>query len=484
MNEQEWLACTDPGEMLDFVERRASSRKLQLFAAACCRRARRLSSDSRHQSAIEAAERAANGLISAAEFERVLQPVVELWAVGPPYDERGPFDHMTAATRHLGGGRSSRYAARFAAVGLAELSVGDGGSNRQAARQAEEAIQCSLLREIFGSPFHPFEFDSSWLSNDGRPAVALAREIDAEARFEAMPALADALERAGCHDPAVRTHCLAPSTHVRGCWVVDALLRRETAVCKGLTTEADWRTCEHPDPLLHFLRDKGTDRQWRLFAVACCRRIDRLITDKRSRLAIEVAARYAEGTATEQDLAEARAAAQQAQDEAHFAEWSAEAEENFRLTPRYAAVSRDLFAARAARSAVGRDPRASDAEPGSFDATYWGPSSTWAVAAVRWSVYADMGNDIETPDMESAEQADAIAWMTEHGKLGSGPPGARVEEAANVARMAESRAQCEFLHHLFGEFLGPTSEEGEWCPCGEAAPVSEWWCRLPTPRQS
>jgi hypothetical protein len=36
--------------------------------------------------------------------------------------------------------------------------------------------------------------------------------------------LADALEDAGCSDPAVLNHCQQPGVLVRGCWVVDLLL--------------------------------------------------------------------------------------------------------------------------------------------------------------------------------------------------------------------------------------------------------------------
>src|SRR5579864_4184325 len=37
MTEQEWLACTDPDPMLEFLRSNATDRKLRLFACACCR---------------------------------------------------------------------------------------------------------------------------------------------------------------------------------------------------------------------------------------------------------------------------------------------------------------------------------------------------------------------------------------------------------------------------------------------------------------
>ncbi|VTR96240.1 Uncharacterized protein OS=Sorangium cellulosum (strain So ce56) GN=sce5710 PE=4 SV=1 [Gemmata massiliana] len=87
-----------------------------------------------------------------------------------------------------------------------------------------EAEQLTILaRDIFGDPFRPVTLDPAWLTST---VVALAEGIYADRAFDRLPILADALEEAGCGDPGVLSHCRGPGTHVRGCWVVDTLLKK------------------------------------------------------------------------------------------------------------------------------------------------------------------------------------------------------------------------------------------------------------------
>jgi hypothetical protein len=82
----------------------------------------------------------------------------------------------------------------------------------------------AILREIFGNPFRPVDFSPTWRTDT---AVSLAREVYESRDFSAMPILADALQDAGCDSAESLNHCRSGSVHVRGCWVVDAVLTKE-----------------------------------------------------------------------------------------------------------------------------------------------------------------------------------------------------------------------------------------------------------------
>lgn len=59
-------------------------------------------------------------------------------------------------------------------------------------------------------------------------------------------------------------------------------------------TEDEWKSSTDPVKMLDFLRGKASDRRLRLFGVACCRRPWHLVTDERSRRAVEAAEQYAD----------------------------------------------------------------------------------------------------------------------------------------------------------------------------------------------
>lgn len=77
-------------------------------------------------------------------------------------------------------------------------------------------------------------------------------------------------------------------------------------------TEGDWLAGTDPLPLLDFLDPQVSERKLRLFACACCRRVWPLLTDPRCRQAVEVAAGFADGLASVEELNAAFLAAQHA----------------------------------------------------------------------------------------------------------------------------------------------------------------------------
>lgn len=220
MTEEEWLAATDPGPMMEFLGHRVSERKLRLFAVACCRRVEHLFSDLRSRAAIEAAEKVADKLVVAIDdLARCYRDASDAAARLPaPSSEFAAARAAADAIRYYhpkGVGMLARAAIAAAAAGVT-AAVGN--------QVRERVEQSSLLRDVLGNPSRPVTADPSWLTST---VTAIARGMYESRDFSAMPILADALQDAGCDNDDVLSHCRGTGPHVRGCWVIDLLTGRK-----------------------------------------------------------------------------------------------------------------------------------------------------------------------------------------------------------------------------------------------------------------
>jgi hypothetical protein len=238
--------------MLAHLGGRASERKKRLFACACIRRIWPLLDDERLRSSVELAERYADGQADARQMQRALllvgllreeraaaekrqatwlaraaraaaQAVEALLPVkGPileaPRDVRDPPDVVSATRIARTAARADRASREERPGAAARPSAADSSS------RLESLDAVDLLREIFGNPFRTVTVDLAWLAAEEGSVAKRARAVYEENRFDHLPLVADALARAGCTDADILSHCRTRGGHVRGCWVVDALL--------------------------------------------------------------------------------------------------------------------------------------------------------------------------------------------------------------------------------------------------------------------
>jgi hypothetical protein len=222
MTEAEWMACTDPEPLLEFLHNQTiEERKYRLFACACCRRIWHLL-DGRSQRLIEVVERYMAGLSDAAALAAAAEHHGDVLREATPYTPAhviAPIVHMTRP------GVGAAWALAWNTVSETRRALRLHSPREDPYRGYRECqVQATILREVIGNPFRSLSVDPSirrW--NDETPA-RLAHAIYDEQAFDRLPILADALEEAGCTDQDILNHCRKPGDHIRGCWVVDALL--------------------------------------------------------------------------------------------------------------------------------------------------------------------------------------------------------------------------------------------------------------------
>jgi hypothetical protein len=215
-SESEWLSVIEPWGMIQWIlDHGSANRKLWLFACACCRRYwGYLEQESRE--IIARCEILADQPSAETETEKkelCFRANAVVTAIGQRPREN---DNQNPKSR-----------LRRAAAAVCYAATGDpwGAHSYFCEIDASEAaVQCNLLRDIFGNPFRPSRIDPDWLTWRDGTAVKLAQAIYDDRRYDLLPILADALHETGCCDDAILDHCRGSGPHVRGCWVVDLVL--------------------------------------------------------------------------------------------------------------------------------------------------------------------------------------------------------------------------------------------------------------------
>lgn len=251
LTEVEWLTCERAPVMLLHMEQhlrpltrsRNGLRKLRLFACACCRRCWHLLSDETSRRAVETMERYVDGKATRKEMAAIRQAVLvrqgevavasALWSQQPNRNDAKSGVQMRLA-----------YFSNLAALTLVQMT-GIGMAKRLARETAELAVvpsrtakahdetsrletyeQCHLLRDVVGNPYRNVVVEPGWLQWNYGTVGKLAQAVYEDRDFDRLPILADALEEAGCDNTDILAHCRSQNAHVRGCFLVDALLQK------------------------------------------------------------------------------------------------------------------------------------------------------------------------------------------------------------------------------------------------------------------
>jgi hypothetical protein len=224
MTEAEWLECTDPTPMLEFLRGKASARKLRLFAVAYFRWVWLEFTAKETQEAwriIEIAERYADELASDQELQ-MAHDVAHSFADDFLHTDLGLYFMGT-----YGGAATAADVAKALTFATAADYSSRTALHAPPIIEADRIQRCNLLREIFGNRFSRQSIHPAWLSWNEGTVGSLAQSIYDERAFDQLPILADELEKAGCANPEILGHCRGTGRHFRGCWVLDLVLGKE-----------------------------------------------------------------------------------------------------------------------------------------------------------------------------------------------------------------------------------------------------------------
>jgi hypothetical protein len=227
-------------------------RRLGLFAVACCRRLWPHLGRDWTRRFVETAEEYFDGQASDDALSEALQEVLwrsyaSLTGEAPEEERELSWKEEKAADSaerlliqatgsslaYYGDIRSGEECYDEFVSGLQGLQIAAAGRRSAPGMKKVARQQAHLLRDVFGNPFHDVALDPAWVTGRQRLVRRLAQAAYEHRRLpegtlesERLAVLADALEEAGCDDQDILGHLRGAGPHVRGCWVIDALLAR------------------------------------------------------------------------------------------------------------------------------------------------------------------------------------------------------------------------------------------------------------------
>jgi hypothetical protein len=198
-------------------------------------------------------------------------------------------------------------------------------------------------------------------------------------------------------------------------------------------TEAEWLASTDYEPMMEFLLHKVSARKKRLLACGCCRVLGAVVADERSRRAVAVSERFADGLA---DLAELNRAARAAREA-----W----EEKY---SRYRDYS--------SRVTIVSPP----GPPAEWTALYQAERSTYAV------MYASLASMEETPNPYDEEYLRGMAVAYWQGPWHAALAAWRASGSKDISWPAVA-----LIHDLFGNPFRPVALDPAWLTWNDGVAV-------------
>jgi hypothetical protein len=221
MDEAVWRKCSEPNPLFSLITaERRTHRIHRLITCGFCRGLWHLVTHKHSRSAVETAERFADGLALEEELKVAFR---RAWAVHEAVDPEN-VQERNLATQTVW---AAAMTAHWLAIGVsnAAMEATRIAANRGGAAMVQEKEKiCNLLRCIGGNPFRPVKLDCP---SRTPTVVHLAQSMYDDRTFDDLPILADALEDAGCHQQELLDHLRGRGSHVLGCWALDLVLNKK-----------------------------------------------------------------------------------------------------------------------------------------------------------------------------------------------------------------------------------------------------------------